>query len=145
MLPTPPAHHVLLVGLDPLDPPPNAPVPPSVLQSIAEKIATDVARAARNGYPCTIHYLDWRDTPTALAKLEEVLKEGSVEGKGSKKWEAVLFGQGIRMHKDPVMFEGAIAAVRRVFTGDDVKILFNDGADRQCWTIGRGFGITMVD
>ena len=138
-------HHILLVGLDPLDPPPNAPVPPSVLQSIAEKISIDMARAARNGYPFTTHYLDWRDNASALRKLEEVLEEGRSDGKGLKKWEAIMFGQGIRMHKDPVLFEGAIAAVRRVFAGDEVKIVFNDGADRQCWAIERNFGIVMKD
>jgi hypothetical protein len=138
-------HHILLVGIDPLDPPPNAPVPPSVLQSIAEKITIDVARADRNGFHCTLHYLDWRDNESALKKLEEVLEEGRSDGKGTKKWEAVMFGQGIRMHKDPVLFEGAIAAVRQVFTGDEVKIIFNDGADRQCWAIERNFGIVMEE
>lgn len=134
------AHHVLLIGLDPLDPPPNAPVPAHVLQSIADKIAVDVGRAERNGYPCTVHYLDWRDVASAVSKLEKVLVEG---GKGDKVWEAVLFGQGIRMHRDPRLLEGAIAAVRKVFAGEEVKILFNDGADRQCWAIERGFGVAM--
>ncbi|KAJ4289835.1 hypothetical protein N0V90_011167 [Kalmusia sp. IMI 367209] len=107
-------HHVLLVGLDPLDPPPHDPIPPHVLKSIAEKIAVDIARATRNGFPCTPHYLNWRDPAAGFAELERVLEEGK---DGEKKWEAVLFGQGIRMWKDPVLFEGAIAAVRKAVLG----------------------------
>ncbi|KAL1602369.1 hypothetical protein SLS60_005785 [Paraconiothyrium brasiliense] len=157
---TPTPHPILLIGLNPLDPPPNAPVSPHVLASIANKISLDVARAARNGFPCTIRYLDWRSPFTALAELEEVLVQGpgyeepSDEGSegasngidakadASPKWSAILFGQGLRMYANPELFEGAIERVRRVCAGD-VKVLFNDGADRQCAALERGFCVRM--
>ena len=47
------------------------------------------------------------------------------------------------MHADPVLFEGAIEVVRKVFGWEEVKVLFNDGPDRQCATIERAFGMVM--
>ncbi|KAK7180366.1 hypothetical protein DPSP01_001856 [Paraphaeosphaeria sporulosa] len=134
--------HVLLLGLDPLSPPPGASVPPHVLASIAEKIAIDIARAARSGFFITSHYLDWRSPSTAFAALEKTLVDGP-SAEGAEGWDAVMIGQGLRMWKDPELFEGAVGVLRRVCEPARVKVLFNDGADRQCATLERGFGVKM--
>lgn len=128
--------HILCVGLNPLDIPP--PLPPGVVPEMIAKvdniIKTDLARAGRNGFTCTLHYFNWHDHDAGAAAVQKVLAEG--EGK----WEAVMFGAGIRTHKDPVLLEKALDAVRKAI-GTEVPILFNDGPDRHSWVLERHFGV----
>ncbi|KAI1842276.1 hypothetical protein JX266_011561 [Neoarthrinium moseri] len=103
---------------------------------IMKKIEVDLARAERNGFPCTLQVVDSGNVDKSLAEFEANLIAGK------DKYSALMFGGGIRTNPDPLPFEKAISIARKVLK-PDVLILFNDGPDRHSWAIERGFGVKM--
>lgn len=117
-------------------------IPQATWDQIHATVTADLARAGRNGFPCTLQAVDPQDVEGSIAHFEAQLRELTEAGKLG----AVLFGAGIRGKKDVVPFERALGVIARVLGGkggEGVKMLLNDGPDRHCWAIERGFGVRM--
>lgn len=131
------SRHVYVLGIIP-------DVPQETWDKIYATVKADLARAGRNGFPCTLQAVDPTDVDGSLTHFEKQLTELVKAGK----LDAVLFGAGIRGNKDVVPFERALGVIAKVLGGpggEGVKVLLNDGPDRHCWAIERGFEVKMKE
>lgn len=129
--------HIFVLGLDPHLPADTQMGPWGTFPEIEKKVAEDLARAGRNGFPCTIEYVDSHNVDQSIAEFEAHLRAGK------DKYVGLIFGAGIRTFKDPLPFEKAITVARKVLPAD-VPIMFNDGPLRHTWAIERTFGVEMT-
>lgn len=133
-------HHIYCLGINLPDP--EMVTPLGKFADIKRIVDADLDRARRNGHPCTLQVLDCGDIEGSLVEFERRLTEMK-DG-----IDAVMFGAGVRTKHDVVPFERALGVLVRVL-GDvggregGVRILLNDGPDRHCWAIERGFGVVM--
>lgn len=133
---------IYVLGINP-NLPPGTVTPYGTWEQIHATVNADVARAGRNGFPCELQVVDPGDVDGSLAHFEksltEMLEAGELRG--------VMFGSGIRWNKDVVPFERALGVIVRVLGGErgrEVRVMLNDGPDRHCWAIERGFGVSMT-
>ena len=105
-------------------------------ESLHAIVEADLARAGRNGFPCTLQVMNPDDIDGSIEELRQALtaKKGELAG--------FLIGAGLRGNPDVVFLERALQTVREVLD-KDIPIVFNDGPDRHCWAIGRRFGVDM--
>ena len=144
-------HHVYVIGLRPSFVEDSTPTPYGTWADLEALIDRDLARAKRNGFPITVQKLDGRDLEPALALFEKQLTELKDEVGG------LLIGTGIRTSQDVLPFERMLGIAFRVLGErvsreglangregpEGVRIMLNDGPDKHCWAIERGFGVKM--
>ncbi|KAK4561379.1 hypothetical protein LTR86_004696 [Recurvomyces mirabilis] len=131
---TPASRTIFVLGIKLTTLPPHLEATYGSLKQIGAKVTEDLERCHRNGFPCTLRLIDPQDVDGSVSAFASELKASG------NKYEAVIFGAGIRTHTDPIPFERAIATVRRTLR-PNVPVLFNDGPDRHAAAIERHFGV----
>lgn len=133
--------HIYILGIDPALPPGTI-TPWGTWDDMQRLIASHIAHAERNAFTITFQKMDGADLEAHLQRFERQLAALRDEGK----LDGVLFGAGLRNHTDPVPFERAVGILERLVgekLGSEVKVMLNDGPDRHCWALERGFGVKM--
>ncbi|KAI0596511.1 hypothetical protein F4775DRAFT_564006 [Biscogniauxia sp. FL1348] len=102
---------------------------------VASKIRADVARAEAAGFHCTPFRIEPASQAQRVKDLEELLQQQS----GSAKFDAIMFGAGLRFYPAySVLFETLVNVCRRHLP-QDTPFLFNTGPDTIFENLQRAF------
>ncbi|KAI1638993.1 hypothetical protein F4809DRAFT_639077 [Biscogniauxia mediterranea] len=103
-------------------------------EEVAAKIRADVGRAEGAGFRCTPFRIDPASQAQRVRDLEALLQGG-----GDEKFDAVMFGAGLRFYPAySVLFETLVDVCRRHLPRE-VPFLFNTGPDTIFENLQRAF------